>query len=65
MLMKKATWNTLLDERTDKIQEIAEKVDYNKLTYSFKDPHIAPINFIKHKGPFHFFKETRDGDKKK
>ena len=25
--------------------------------------HFAPINFINYKGPFHIFKEIRDGDK--
>ena len=48
--MQKATRNTILDERTDEIQEIAKKVDYNKLTYYIKDQHIAPINVIKYKG---------------
>ena len=43
--------------------ERAEKIDYNKLIYYFKDPHISPINFIKHKGQFHIFKEIIDGDK--
>ena len=53
----------LLDKRTDEIRTIAEEIDNNKLIYYFKDPHIVPINFIKHKGPFHIFKEIRDGDK--
>ena len=43
--------------------ERAEKIDYNKLIYYFKGPHISPINFIKHKGQFHIFKEIIDGDK--
>ena len=43
--------------------ERAEKIDYNKLIYYFKDPHISPINFIKHKAQFHIFKEIIDGDK--
>ena len=43
--------------------ERAKKIDYNKLIYYFKGPHISPINFIKHKGQFHIFKEIIDGDK--
>ena len=42
---------------------MAKEIDYNKLIYYFKGPHIAPINSIKHKGPFNIFKEIRDGDK--
>ena len=53
----------LLDKRTDEIRTIAEEIDNNKLIYYFKGPHIVPINFIKHKGPFYIFKEIRDGDK--
>ena len=33
------------------------------LIYCAKGPHTATINFIKHKGPFHIFKEIRDRDK--
>ena len=42
---------------------MAKEIDYNKVIYYFKGPHIAPINSIKHKGPFNVFKEIRDGDK--
>ena len=58
--MQKKIYNKLLDERTDEIREIAKEIDYNKLIYYFKGPYIAPINFIKHKGLSHIFKEIRD-----
>ena len=61
--MQKKIYNKLLDERTDEIREIAKEIDYNKLIYYFKGPYIAPINFIKHKGLSHIFKEIRDGNK--
>ena len=35
----------------------------NNLIYHSTTPGIAPINFIKFKGPFNTFKEIRDGDK--
>ena len=61
--MQKETYNRPLDNRTDERREIAKKIDHKKLIYYFKGLHITPINFIKHKGPFNFFKEIRDGDK--
>ena len=60
---KKKHYNRLLDERTDEIREIAQEIDYNTLIFYVKGPNIAPINFIKHKGPFYIFKDIRDIDK--
>ena len=37
-------------------------MNITNIVYS-KGPYISPINFIKHRGPFHIFKEIRDGDK--
>ena len=31
--MQKETYNRLLDKRTDEIQEIAKKIDYNNLSF--------------------------------
>ena len=45
------------------IQKISWEINYNKLIYYFTTPAIAPIDFIKHRGPFHIFKEIRDEDK--
>ena len=53
--MEKEAYNRLLDERLDEIQEISKEIDFNNLTYYFKTPGNAPINFIKFKGPFGFF----------
>ena len=61
--MEKETYNKLLGERLNEIQEISKKVDFKNLTYYFKTSSISPIHFIKFKGPFVFFKETRDSDK--
>ena len=44
-------------------QRQLKKLTITKLIYHFKGPHITPINFIKHKGLFHIFKEIREGDK--
>ena len=41
----------------DEIQNISREINYNNLTYYFKDPGISPINFSKYRGPFSFFKK--------
>ena len=53
--MQQETYNRLLNERLNGIQEISKKIDYSKSTYYFKDSYIFPINIIKFKGPFGFF----------
>ena len=62
LLVREETYNRLLDERLNEIQEIRKKIDYNNLTYNFKDSRISSINFIKFKGPFGIFREIRDGN---
>ena len=59
---KKETYNRLLDERLNEIQEISKEIDFKNLTYYFKTLGICPINFIKFKGPFAFFKEIKNGN---
>ena len=56
--MQKETYNRLLNEILNEIQEISEKIDYNNLTYYLKDPRSPSINRIKFKGPFGFFKKA-------
>ena len=63
ILMQKETYNRLLSERLDEIQEISKQIEYNNLTYPFKTKGISSIHFIKYKGPFNIFKEIRDGNK--
>ena len=53
--MQKETYNRLLNERFNEIQEISKKINYNNLTYYFKDPRSSSISFIKFKGEFFFF----------
>ena len=62
LLTEKETYNRLLNERRNEIQEISEKLDYNNLTYFFKDSRIPSINFIKFKGPMGLFKNIKNGD---
>ena len=44
--MQKETYNRLLNERFNEIQEISKKINYNNLTYYFKDPRSSSISFI-------------------
>ena len=57
--LQKEIYDRLLDERVDEIRKMIRETDYNKLIYHFKTQGVTPINFIKFKGLFSFF---RDGD---
>ena len=46
-----------------KIRESCEPIDFNNLTYYFKDSRISPVNFFQFKGPMHIFKSIDNGDK--
>ena len=61
--MQEKTFNKLLDERVDEIQEISKKIKYNNLTYHYVTAGITPTNFIEFRGPLHIFKETKNCDK--
>ena len=62
--MQKETYDRLLNEKLNEIQEISKKIDYNNLTYYFKDPRSSSINFIKFKGLFvlFFFEKIKNDD---
>ena len=44
-----------------KIRESYEPVDFNYLTYNFKDLRILSVSFSKFKGPMHIFKSIQKG----
>ena len=46
-----------------KIWESYKPIDFNNLTYNFKDSRIDSVDFIKSKGPLHIFKSIHNGDK--
>ena len=46
-----------------KIRESCKPIDFNDLTYYFKDSRIARVGFIEFKGPMHIFKSIHNGDK--
>ena len=43
-------------------QESYKPIDFNDVTYNFKDLRIPPVSFIKFKGSFHIFKSINNGD---
>ena len=45
-----------------KIRESYKPIDFNDLTYNFKDLRVPPVGFIKFKGPLHIVKSIHDGD---
>ena len=44
-----------------KIRESHKPIDFNDLTYNFKDSNITPVGFIKFRGPFHIFRSIHNG----
>ena len=59
---KEESYNKLLDKKLDEIQELIKNIDCKYLNYSFTTKASGSINFIRYKGPFSPFKNTRDGD---
>ena len=45
-----------------KICESYKPIDFNDLTYNFKDLRIPSVGFIKFKDPLHIFKSIHNGD---
>ena len=60
--MQEKNFNRLLDERMDEMQKLGKEFDLNNLTYYFKSPNIAQVNFIRFRGPLHVFEEIKNGN---
>ena len=59
-MKQKEIFDRLVDESHDEIQNVTQKIDYNKLTYYFKTRN-KPKNFIGSKAQLGFSKNIRDG----
>ena len=59
---KQETYNKLIDEKLDEIQEFSREIDYKNLNYDFTTKASGPINFTGYNGPFTLFKKIKDGD---
>ena len=51
LLKYKNIFAELSNKRMSEIQNIAKQIDFNNLTYYFKSPNLALINFICFRGP--------------
>ena len=57
----KKIFNRLLEKKqTDEIQKESKETDFNNLVYYVKGSNIAPINFIRFRGPLHIFNEIKN-----
>ena len=59
---KKIFFNKFLEKRMDKIQDMCNNIDFNSLTYYFKNPNFVPTNFIGFRGPLHIFKKIKNSN---
>ena len=59
---KKIFFNKFLDKRMDKIQDMSNNIDFNNLTYYFKNPNFVPTNFIGFRGSLHIFKKIKNSN---
>ena len=54
-------YDKILEERVDEILKMRDKIDFDRLIYSFKGP-ISSINFGKFGGPMYIYGHMRNGD---
>ena len=59
---RQETYNKLLYEKLDEIQELSKEIDYKNLNYDFTTKASGSINVNGYNGPFSLFKKIRDGD---
>ena len=53
LLKYKEVFNELSNERIGEIYNMSKQIDFNNLTYYFKDQNITPINCFSFKGSLH------------
>ena len=44
------------------MQKESKEIDFNKLVYYSKGPNIAPISFIRFRGPLHIFNKIKNSN---
>ena len=59
---KPIKYNDYFLKELAEIRKNNQPIDFDDLTYNFKGPQRAPINFIQFKGSNHIFKSIHDGD---
>ena len=46
-----------------KIYNISKKIDFNNVTYEYKDKGLTPINFVGFRGLLNIYENTKNGNK--
>ena len=62
LLKYKEILDELSHERIGEIYKMSKQIDFNNLTYYFKDQNIDPINFINFNGPIQTYNKIKYGN---
>ena len=62
LLKYKEIFDDLSKERIGEICNASKQIDFNNLTYKFKDENLDPIHFIDFKGPLHIYNNMKNGN---
>ena len=62
LLKYKEIFDDLSKERIGEICIASIQIDFNNLTYKFKDENLDPIHFIDFKGPMHIYNNMKNGN---
>ena len=46
----------------NEIYNMSKQIEFNNLTYKFKDENLAPIDFIGFRGPFNIYENVKYGN---
>ena len=60
IIENKEIFDELSSERKSEIYNMSKEINFNNLIYSYKNPNLAPINFIKVKHPMHIYNEIKN-----
>ena len=53
-------FDELSNKRMDDTKDLNKQIDFNNLSYYFKNKNISPINFIGFRDPVHIFDDIRN-----
>ena len=59
LLKYREIFGELPNEEIGEIYNISKQIDFNNLTYYFKDKSISPINFVGFRDPIHIYNNIK------
>ena len=62
LLIQEKNFNKLLDERMYEMQKMSGDIEFNQLTYYFKNQNLAPLNFIGFRGLLNIYEKIKNGN---